>query len=39
MGSIIKISTVHDFNALLYVEGQHPFVSAIDFSVHSFPIR
>lgn len=39
MGDIIKISTVHDFNALLCVEDQPPFVSVIDFSVHSFPIR
>lgn len=34
MSDIIKISTVHDFNALLCVEDQHPFVSVIDFSAH-----
>lgn len=34
MSNIIKISTVHDFNALLGVEDRHPLVSVIDFSAY-----
>ena len=34
MSDIIKISAVHDFNALLGVEDQHPLVSVIDFSAY-----
>ena len=34
MGDIKKISTVHDFNALLGVEDRHPHVSVIDFSAY-----
>lgn len=34
MSNIKKISTVHDFNALLEVEDQHPYVSVIDFSAY-----
>lgn len=34
MNNIIKISTVHDFNALLGVEDRHPLVSVIDFSAY-----
>lgn len=34
MSDIIKISTVHDFNALLGVEDRHPLVSVIDFSAY-----
>lgn len=31
---IKKISTVHDFNALLGVEDRHPLISVIDFSTY-----
>lgn len=34
MNNIIKISTVHDFNALLSVEDRHPLISVIDFSAY-----
>lgn len=34
MGEIKKISTVHDFNALLGVEDRHPLISVIDFSAY-----
>ncbi len=34
MGEIKKISTVHDFNALLGVDDRHPLVSVIDFSAY-----
>lgn len=34
MNNIIKISTVHDFNTLLSVEDQHPYVTVIDFSTY-----
>lgn len=34
MSEIKKISTVHDFNALLGVEDRHPLVSVIDFSAY-----
>ena len=34
MVDIQKISTVHDFNALLGVEDRHPHVSVIDFSAY-----
>lgn len=32
MSDIVKIPTVHDFNAMLGIEDQHPLVSVIDFS-------
>lgn len=34
MSNVVKVSNVHDFNALLGVEDQHPLISVIDFSAN-----
>ena len=34
MNDVVKITSVHDFNALLGVEDRHPLISVIDFSAY-----